>query len=349
MPRIRNMGRDRDATRNSTVPMGLQSFILTAEIAAKIIPLLKANADAVTKNMIFFTRYLEKRCVDERKNPVFFRDTIGTPNAFRSFYRECVANRLIQEMLDRELEPMERRIACMDNALIQYFTNMKNHIQMNLKKFLVRWLKYHVGMTGKQANDSAAKYLNPDNELVMPDRWRGDVDFKQPERNTMSFIPIFMEWAENLTTLQQNLRREHIESGSKENFLFPRGLVGFGFIPVKKIQRNMCSYDLAAIYELWAQFNKQENALRKSQKSPTVPTGQKPKASDAASRELFGRFFNLSKVERVKCDGTTKRKFAHHVMTDGVKVCVMVTIPKVAQIVRIDVHLVICSVMIIYV
>ena len=43
------MGRDRDATRNSTVPMGLQSFILTAEIAAKIIPLLKANADAVTK------------------------------------------------------------------------------------------------------------------------------------------------------------------------------------------------------------------------------------------------------------------------------------------------------------
>ena len=118
---------------------------------------------------------------------------------------------------------------------------------------------------------------------------------------------------------EQNLRRKHLESGSKENFQLPRGLVGFGFIPVKKIQRNMCLYDLAAIYQLWAQFNKQENALRISQKKPTVPTGQKSKASDAATRELFGRFFNLSKVERVKFDGMTKRKFAHHVMTDGVK------------------------------
>ena len=51
----------------------------------------------------------------------------------------------------------------------------------------------------------------------------------------------------------------------------------------------------------------------------------------------------------MKCDGTTKRKFAHHVMTDGVKVCVLVTVPRVAQIVRIDVHLVICNVVIIYV
>ena len=167
MGRIRNMDRDRDATRNSTVPMGLRSFMLTTEIAAKIIPLLKANADAVTKNMIFFTRYLGKRCVDKRNNPLFFRDTLGTPNAFRGFYRGCVANRLIQEMLGRKLEPMERRIACMDNALIQYFTNMKNHIQMNLKKFLIRWLKFYVGMTSKQANDSGARYLNPSSCLVV--------------------------------------------------------------------------------------------------------------------------------------------------------------------------------------
>lgn len=76
---------------------------------------------------------------------------------------------------------------------------------------------------------------------------------------------------------------------------------------------------------------------------PLVHIGLKPKASDDASRELFGHFFHLPIMKRVKGDGTTKVKYAHHVMTDGVKVCVMVTKPIVEKIVRIDIHSVICS------
>ena len=67
--------------------------------------------------------------------------------------------------------------------------------QMNLKRFLIRYLQFHVEMKFEEPKGYADSCLDPDNEHVMP-RWEDIVDFKRLERNTMPFIPIFMEWTE---------------------------------------------------------------------------------------------------------------------------------------------------------
>ena len=327
------MERDGAKMKNATRWMGIKSFMKSKELEQKIIPLLKANADAVTKNMILFTIFLEQRCIDERDNATFFRDEIDSANNFRKLFKNFALDRNIPLTQDHPLPSLQCRKASMDAALVQYFSNMKNHIVMNLKKFFIRYIEFVDGWTHAEAKNYVEICLNPENDYVDP-RWP-DVDFKNPGSNTMAFIPVFIEWEELLRYRQEELREEHRVSGSQEQFKLPRGLTLFPIIPVKKIQRNMISYDFSAIHELYAQYNKQENALRKSLGQPKVATGQKPKVDPDVSREFFGRFFKLSKVERMNNDGTTKVKFAHHVRTNGVKICVLVSKPRVTKTVRI--------------
>ena len=322
------MDRDRDTTRLSTVTRGLRSLMITDEMADKTIPLQKANADAVTWNMILFSRYLEQRCIIERDNDEFFRDTIASSERLRVLYRtNGKPGGDIERVTGHRLKSLQHRRACMDHAIIQYFTNMKNHIEMNTKRFFIRYMKFYVGLTYKEAKAHVRRCLDPEDEAYFDGQFEG-VNFKNLKIDTMTYIPIFMLWNELLGERKQGLQEQHRVSGSAADFKLPRGLKDFSPIPIKKIQSNMCSYDFAAIFELWAQHIKIEN----KQKAHKIAIGQKPRADVAVSRDFFGRFFNLSKVER------TNVKFAHHVMTDGVKVCVMVTKPQLQQIVRIDIH-----------
>ena len=180
-----------------------------------------------------------------------------------------------------------------------YHSNMKNHILMNLSRYFIRYLKFWNGMTHADAKYYVDICMDPEEDYVDP-HWGNIVDFKHPEEDTMSFIPLFAFWEELLRERRNQLTEEHRASGSQEKLKLPRGLKRILIVPVKRIRRNMISYDFCAMHQLWAGYNENENELRRMRGQPHVLTGQKPSATIENSRELFGFFFDLSKVERMK-------------------------------------------------
>ena len=182
-----------------------------------------ANVDAICKNMIIFTRYLADRCISERDNGPFFVDTLGTTNAFRQFYRDFASDGDIRMKLDHPLEPVHFRRASTDLAVMQYHSNMKNHILMNLRRYFIRYIEFLNGLTHVEAKYYVDICMDPEHDYVNPD-WGNIVDFKHPEVNTMSFIPLIISCAELLRERQIQLPEEHRASGSRENFKLPRGL-----------------------------------------------------------------------------------------------------------------------------
>ena len=314
--RHRDIGKDKDNSRTASINMSLKSLIKTNRLRRKLVPLFKENGVATSKDIITFSKHLELEVLDQQGDPEFFADTISTSNNFRKYYTafKRTDNELAQRLIKRE-----NTRAIMDQALIQLHTNITTNITTHIRKRFFRYVEFIDGLSRVEAKLYVDACLDKKDQHFVEDRWGNDLK-KIHAGTATTFIPMMIEWNDQIRFKQQRLRRL--------GEICPKGLTQFAFIPSKKVFRNMCSYDFSAMWQLWRQHTIKEGLLR----GVKLPFEPQPISDVAASKGLFTRCFDFGEIERFNDDGTPTVKFGLNIKTDGIKVSVMVSKPKVTKV-----------------
>lgn len=295
--------------RDVSVKSSLNSLFRTERDRRQLKPLIKQQADNVSKAFFLYQHDFERQVHANLEKPHFF-----TALHKKRYHRDAL-NRFCKA---RKRQPHFPDLQNCSELLINQANEYETAFAQNIRRNMRRWISLHYQffanppMSEKAARAHVNKLFSG---IVIDRRWRVRVGDETLNLEQLRAPSKFFNLIPALVEINRKIWHEQHWCESLDPGSIPNGLRTFNVVAQKQWGTKYMMYNANAMILLLNKraklVNKRNKQLRLVKKPmPTLPL-------DTPARQVFANVFKITKFEKDDNNGI-KCKFALRISTDGV-------------------------------
>lgn len=284
-------------SRTVAVKSTLNSLIRTEKDRRQLIPLIKRQAENVSKALFLYQRDLD--------NARYHRE---------AFLRFCRERKGVDGFPD-----LTNCNALKINQANQYEISFLENIKRNYRHCIVLYYRFLVQnpMSERAAQIHVGKLCSV-KDALNDDRWDVEIDDRLLTLANIVDEKRFFLLIPALIRLNRRIRTEHLRCESEQPKSIPKDLKTFNVVAQKQWGTKYVTYDTGAVIQLLNLRAKERNKANKDRKDGV--TAKKFKIlqeKNADARKIFKNVFKIERWERTDAKGP-KCRIGFWISTDGV-------------------------------